>query len=287
MVSIIIPIYNAEKYLEKCLLSVQEQTYKDIEVLCIDDGSTDRSKDIIRNFQVKDKRFIYIRKEHSNGGEARNMGLVAAKGEFLLFVDSDDFLDANTIYNAMIYAMATNADITVFQYKLFYSKLNRSSAKTYGIHTKRRKPFNLFEMGSDKFTFTNIAVWNKLYKKEFIVRNNIEFKSYPAINDVYFSWSSLMCAKKITLCRCMGTYYRVNTGCSVSDNLVRTSEYFVNAFMEVNNLIKEKGMWDMLGKDIIIAEKKQAEEFLDRLRREPELNKYMEEFERHLVNIYY
>lgn len=97
------------------------------------------------------------------------------------------------------------------------------------------------------------------------------FKSHPAINDVFFSWTSLICARKIGLCRYVGTYYRINTGQSVSDNLERTSACFLKAFEEVNDFVKTIGKWDDLGGDLLSVERRQAEEFLSKLQKNTQL----------------
>lgn len=271
LVSIIIPIYNAESYLEDCLKSVKKQTFTNIEVICVNDGSSDGSKKIIENFVEVDKRFIYVEKKHSNAGEARNIGLNMAKGDFLLFLDSDDCFEPGLVGNVIETAIQTKADVTVFQYKLFDDNTGKLSKRSYGIHTNRRRPFGLFELKERRFDFTNIAVWNKMYKTDFVKNNNLMFKSHPAINDVFFSWTSLICARKIGLCRYVGTYYRINTGQSVSDNLERTSACFLKAFEEVNDFVKTIGKWDDLGGDLLSVERRQAEEFLSKLQKNTQL----------------
>lgn len=286
MVSIIIPIYNSQRFLEKCLTSIQRQSYTDIEVLCVDDGSTDMSSDIIKKINLKDSRFVYLEKTHSNAGEARNIGMTVAKGEFLLFLDSDDFFDVDLVSEAVRCAVKTNADVTVFQYKLYYEHLSKISTATYGIHTNRKKAFNLFEMRSRKFSFTNIAVWNKLYRADFVYKNNLKFKTHPAINDVYFSWHALICASTIALCRNVGVYYRTNSGSSISDNLARTSECFIKAFHEINEFVRSIGMWDCLKDDLVLAEKKQVEEFFTRLNKCPALRTVTENFELESKKLY-
>ena len=91
-VSVILPVYNVEKYLKECLDSILNQTLQEIEVICVDDGSTDRSLEILREYEKKDKRVIVLTQENKGAGAARNKGLAIAKGEYLSFLDSDDFL---------------------------------------------------------------------------------------------------------------------------------------------------------------------------------------------------
>lgn len=271
MVSIIIPVYNSGCFLRRCLSSVQNQSYSNIEVLCIDDGSTDNSNEIIKDYASSDKRFRCICKEHSNAGEARNVGIAASSGKYLMFLDSDDFFAPNMVESALETALSTNADITIFQYKLYYEKMGRISSRTYGIHTNRRYPFNLIEVQKNRFEITNIAVWNKLYKADFIKDNKIKFKSHIAINDVFFSWCSLIFAQKIALCRNVGTFYRVNTESSISNNLLRTSYCFIDAFLEVNEYLQRAEVWERIREDLTNAELKQFSEFYSRLKKDDNL----------------
>lgn len=267
MVSIIIPIYNSEQYLAECLKSVKEQSYCNFEVLCVDDGSTDNSRRIIDYYVCTDDRFKLITKSHTNAGDARNIGLKNAKGDYLLFLDSDDFFDMFMLEHIVNCAIREDSDITVFSYKLYYADKNTISKTKYGIHSNRRKTFNLKDLKSKKLEFTNIAVWNKLYKKKYINNLNIEFKSQEALNDVFFSWISLICAGKISFCRHVGTYYRVNTGRSISDKIKIVGESFVPTFIEVNEYIKSLNLWDEYKEDVLYSERRQIKEFIKKVER--------------------
>ena len=267
MISVIIPIYNSEKYLRQCLESVKNQTYQDFEILCIDDGSTDSSKEIIKNYQKEDSRFLYFYQKHSNAGVARNLGLTYASGNYVMFLDSDDFLEKTILEELIKITNYKKTDIVIFQYKLFYNSTSKVSHMAYGIHCKRQKDFCLKDMKSGRFQFTNISVWNKFYNAEFIRNHNLHFKSHPSINDLFFSWTALMHAKIITLHRCVGIYYRINTGISISDNLTRTEGYFLKALSEINEYAKENNYWEEYRNDLICKEKEQASEFLNRLKK--------------------
>lgn len=278
MVSIIIPVYNSECFLRKCLSSVQSQSYSDIEVLCIDDGSTDNSNEIIEEYVSIDKRFRHISKKHTNAGETRNVGIEASTGKYLMFLDSDDFFAPNMVELALETALNSDADIAIFQYKLYYEKAERISSHTYGIHTNRRKPFKLIDVLNNRFEITNIAVWNKLYRADFVKSCNIKFKSHAAINDVFFSWCSLVLADKIALCRNVGTFYRVGIGSSISDNLLRTSCCFVDAFLEVNEYLQMTEVWGQIREDLYNAELKQFCEFYSKLKKECDLQECASSF---------
>ena len=101
-VSVILPVYNVEKYLKECLDSILNQTLQEIEVICVDDGSTDRSLEILREYEKKDKRVIVLTQENKGAGAARNKGLAIAKGEYLSFLDSDDFFCFRNVWRKLI-----------------------------------------------------------------------------------------------------------------------------------------------------------------------------------------
>jgi len=116
-ISVIIPIYNSEKYLKKCLDSVIKQTLKDIEIICIDDGSTDNSKEILREYAKKDKRIVILEQKNKYAGIARNNGIKIAKGEYIHFLDSDDWLRSKNAYKYLYKQMVKkNVDVIFFQF---------------------------------------------------------------------------------------------------------------------------------------------------------------------------
>ena len=142
LISIIVPIYNVEKYLRQCLDSIQNQTYQNFECLLINDGSPDNSADICREYVSKDSRFRYIEKENGGVSSARNLGIEHSKGEYITFIDSDDWVDSDyleVLYTALI---DENADISVSTYKRFHMADN-----CWYVHS--------FQRGYEKRVFTN------------------------------------------------------------------------------------------------------------------------------------
>ena len=142
LISIIVPIYNVEKYLRQCLDSIQDQTYQNFECLLINDGSSDNSADICREYVSKDSRFRYIEKENGGVSSARNLGIEHSKGEYITFIDSDDWVDSDyleVLYTALI---DENADISVSTYKRFHMADN-----CWYVHS--------FQRGYEKRVFTN------------------------------------------------------------------------------------------------------------------------------------
>ncbi|WP_339239769.1 glycosyltransferase family 2 protein [Geobacillus sp. FSL W8-0466] len=149
LVSIIVPIYNVENCLERCINSLIKQTYENIEIIAVNDGSTDNSFNIIKNLQKKDSRIKIFNKENGGQATARNLGLDQASGDYIMMVDSDDYLDENAIMECVNVALNNEADLYIFD---FYC-INKDKKKKYvksGIHLNN--------------CFT--APWNKFYSKQ-------------------------------------------------------------------------------------------------------------------------
>ncbi len=169
MVSIIVPIYNAEKYLQRCLRSIQLQSYKDIEVIMIDDGSHDHSGKIMDAFAAGDSRFIAIHKENGGVSSCRNMGMQIAAGEYFQFVDSDDWIPADSTKNLVEAMERDGSDMVIADFK----RVIRHHVSTKG-HIDRtgfltRTEFASYMMQAPANFYYGV-MWNKLYRAE-IIRN--------------------------------------------------------------------------------------------------------------------
>ena len=165
-ISLIIPVYNVEKYLRKCLDGVVNQTMRDIEIICINDGSTDGSLDILKEYAAKDDRIIIINQTNGFVGSARNNGLKIARGEYIQFVDSDDYLELNACETAYNYALRYEADVVVWGYKNFPKQVGNVKNRRYNL---KHKGVNVFLGGlrSGRYLCRDM-IWNKLYRHKII-----------------------------------------------------------------------------------------------------------------------
>ena len=156
-VSVIIPVYNVEKYIERCILSVINQTLKDIEIIIVNDGSTDDTKKNIEKY-LNDKRIVYVEQKNSGLSGARNKGLSIAKGDYISFIDSDDYVDNNFIeklYNALIKNNADVAASSVIRKYQRYQKWRVHYTKDY-VTDNKDEQFNILKYPDQSY------VWNKL-----------------------------------------------------------------------------------------------------------------------------
>ena len=170
-VSIVIPVYNGEKYLRECLDSIINQTLEDIEIICVNDGSTDTTADILREYEAKDNRIIVINKKNGGSGDARNKGLEIATGRYITFMDSDDYLAPNTYDVAYNTAVKYDADVIASGWRNFanvgYSTkhIPGIALGVFGIHDNTVTSYDNLK----KFRkHDHIYTWNKLYKSEIL-----------------------------------------------------------------------------------------------------------------------
>ena len=188
-VSVIVPIYNEEKNLKRCIESLINQTYKNLEIILINDGSTDNSKEIIDSY--KDKRIVAIHKKNTGIGDTRNMGIAKSTGDYIMFVDSDDYIELNYVEVLLKSLNENKADLAISNYYL------DTPSKTYEIDLKNLKTTSIKE-DEDLLCKINLSPWNKLYKKDLIINNNNKFPYKVKYEDVPFVVEAVIKARKIS-----------------------------------------------------------------------------------------
>ena len=205
-VSIIVPVYNVEKYLEKCLDTLVNQTLKDIEIICINDGSKDSSPEILKRYAQKDSRIKIIDKQNAGLSAARNDGLKAASGEFVGYVDSDDWVDLNFYEKLYEAAQKHNAEIAsgniircgkkITKYKV---KFEKEELITYSIE-------KLKAVKIPKYNY----VWNKIYKRESLINLNLPFPEGRVYEDICWSIKAVYYLNGLVTVPECAYYYRRN-----------------------------------------------------------------------------
>lgn len=201
LVSVLVPICNVEKYLAQCLESARAQTLEDIEIICINDGSTDGSLDIIRSFAEKDSRFKIIDKPNSGYGDSMNKGLEMASGKYISILESDDFLDAEALQYMASRAEAERLDVLKCNFWLYWSTLDPSRLNRHDVYFSAVSP-EMALMGPHRSAdvpeifWSKASIWSALYKKSFLDKNNIRFLPTPgaSFQDTSFSFKVYACA---------------------------------------------------------------------------------------------
>ncbi len=247
-VSVIIPVYNTGNYLSQCLDSLLKQTLKEIEIICVDDGSTDNSLSILKKYSELDNRIKILKQNNKGGGIARNYGMSIAKGEYLSFLDSDDIFNENLLKDTVNVADNTLADIVIFLFQKYNTNTNTYYKYHYGFK-KNNFPNLLFNYHSNPNNFLqsfNPAAWNKLFRHSFIKKNGLHFQDNKRANDVYFTITSFISAEKIYFLDKSLVYYRIGmlNNCQSTNSLYPFD--FYKALLSIKRFLKEKNIFSQL-----------------------------------------
>lgn len=252
-VSVIIPVYNTEKYLVKCLVSVLNQSLREIEIICINDCSTDNSDEIINKFQKQDSRIIYKKNNNNKGlSISRNIGIECARGKYIFFLDSDDYIKENTLEELYYKAYEYNLDILYFGF---------NEIQINGEKVKRKGEDFFPDIIEGKDFFCNsmeknnsyLMSWTAIYDRNFIKKNNIMFEKEIIFEDDLFYVKALMTATRVSSVNdCYYGYMRRDNSITKSTNniqkkiwslckiIVKTYEYLENDYDDRVNISLDK-----------------------------------------------
>ena len=250
-VSVIIPIYNAAEFLNECLDSILEQTLRDIEVICVDDGSQDNSLEILENYTKKDKRLKVITQANQGAGMARNNGMEFAKGDYLCFLDSDDFFDENMLKSAYESAVSCNADICVYNADLFNNTTKEFQPCTWSFRRQffpDKQPFSPLDkdVKDNIFRMFNGWPWDKLFRREFVEKKGLQFQSLRTTNDMFFVFVGLAKAKRIVTVDKILVHQRVEVKSSLSRTREKSWDCFYIALLAMQEELKRSGIYKIL-----------------------------------------
>lgn len=246
--SVIMPVYNAEKYLHKCLGSLKEQTLKNIEIICVDDGSSDESLNILKQYANTDKRFVILKQQNSGAAAARNNGMAIAKGKYIIFLDSDDYFHIELLEKSLTKAKNFNADIVIFKALSFNTNTNKTRCLNDRISEYPQfynRTFSVKDIPDEIFNSFLIAPWNKLYSKKFINKNNLYFQNLKRSNDLFFTTSALAKAERIILLDEVLTYYRTATKTNLQAGNAKTPFEFYKALKKLREILIEEKLYEL------------------------------------------
>ena len=247
--SIIVPVYNAEKYLDRCINSIYAQTLTDYEIILVNDGSKDDSLALCRKYAEKDSRITVIDKKNGGAGSARNKGVEIAKGEYLAFPDVDDWFEPN-MYEEL-YALAKSGD-----YDIAFSGVNNYSQDLKFLNTIKCAAVD-FKMQEEcrknimtLFPTTTIfdVPWNKLYRRELVVKNNVRFTDLRRCQDAVFNLDVYKNAKSVISTE--KAYYNY-----INNDSAKVNKKFPKNYIDINiyYFYHLKGIltsWDMYSESI-------------------------------------
>lgn len=249
--SIIIPVYNSEKYLKECVDSVLGQTHDDLEVILVDDESNDSSPKICKDYSLKDSRVKYIRKRNGGTSSARNVGLDNATGDYLMFIDNDDvWMDINAVSDINCLLQESNADVLMFDTAVYDQKSDKLDYKANNID--RSKLIGQSAADALRTIMSNgvmsRAVWSRVIRRDVVEKSHIRFPEGMRNEDTAFSAELIINSKSYDWYNNVFYKYRVNTGDSQTskpinkdqlDDLKRILYRFANAGKKMDEDMRE------------------------------------------------
>ena len=230
-VSVIVPVYNTEKYLEKCLNSLVNQTLEDLEILIVNDGSTDNSEIIINKFkQDYPNKIVYLKKENGGLSDARNFAIPYVNSEYVGFVDSDDYVELNMFES--LYDLAVQKNLDLVECNFIWEYPNKTKTD-YGINYSEKK---------DLFLLGRVMVCNKLFKASIIKNNNITFPKMLNYEDIEFFYTLIPYINNYSLINDSFYHYIQRENSIINNQNEKTADIFIIlknilAFYEKNNLL--------------------------------------------------
>lgn len=252
-VSVIIPVYNSEKNIHRCLDSILAQTLKEIEVICVDDGSTDASAQILDDYAKNDSRIRVIHQENAGAGAARNRGISYATGKYLSILDADDFFDPEMLSLSYRKAEAKRADIVVFSCDMYDDENDCFRPCDYSIRKYLlpvKEPFSVFDVKQDVFKLFIGWAWDKLFRTEFIRQNDFTFQVQRTTNDMLFVFSAIMRAQRIVTMPEVLAHYRRGNG-SLSVTREKSWKCFYDALIALKEKLVDWNIYKRFEQDYI------------------------------------
>ena len=232
-VSVITPVYNCEKYIERCIDSLLKQTHENIEIIMVDDGSKDKSAQIIKEYQKKTDKIIYIYQKNSGPGVARNHAIKEANGKYILFVDADDYISEDYIKDLVDTAEKNNSELTIAGYTMVYQN---------GKKEKRVVPEFYERNKAEEWAYRISACCSRMYLRDFWMKYEIKFSEErnARAEDVPIVLFSNVMAKNISIVKNAGYYYYQHSGSAMNDRSKKVVfEFPYKAFEQMYKQLKE------------------------------------------------
>lgn len=249
-VSVIVPCYNAEKHLDMCMESLLNQTLQDIEIICVDDGSSDNTLDKLNDFAKTDTRVRIFSQQNKFAGAARNLGLAKARGEYLIFLDSDDFFAENLAEDAYAAAVSNDADVVIFNARCF-DETTGEFQKGWFLNAAlvpEKQPFSPEDCTDHLYQITTPVPWTKMFRRKFLLDTKLQFQTLRHTNDFYFVQAALAMAKRIVALDKKLVTYRIGQKTNLQSTKESNPLCFYTAYKALHDKLEDLGLLDVLHK---------------------------------------
>lgn len=254
VVSVVIPVYNAERYINECIDSLLEQTLKDIEIICVDDGSKDNSLELLNQYAERDGRIKVVSQTNQGAGPARNKGMELASGKYLSILDADDFFVPEMLEKAVAKAEEELSEIVVFGAWNYSDATHVTSPKRAVLRTDLinvESPFSRRELPQYILNFTLGCAWNKLFLRSFVLENKLQFQAVRLADDIYFTLLALVKANRISILDESLLYYRMANPDSQEGQTNKTPTEFFQAYYGVKLTLQEEGLYEQVEQSFV------------------------------------
>lgn len=249
-VSVVVAVYNSEAYLKETLDSIRNQSLRDIEIICVDDGSTDSSLSILKEYAESDTRITVLQQKEKTDGAAaaRNLGISHACGEFLAILDSDDFFETDMLEEAYKRAIDTGADIVIYDGYVFDERNHADKEAGFILYPEYlpagKDVFSPKENANQLFQMTIGAAWNCLIRRKFAEDKNIRFQSFHHADDLGYVYTAFACAEKIAVLNKRLVHYRMNNAGSQAANISKWPETAYKALKQLKGELLSRNCYD-------------------------------------------
>ena len=276
LISVIVPVYNSAKFLRQCIDSIKDQTIREIELICVNDGSTDDSGAILTEYAAKDPRIQVINRINDGKGAAaaRNLGLDHATGKYVIFLDGDDFFERDMLQKMVDSAEKNDADLVICRAERYDNRSGKRERDYEGINFRylpEKQVFTYKDCPDRIFQIADWVVWNKLFRRELLIENCLRFESIPVSDDQYVPALALVLAKRISYVDEVFIHYRVNTGTSQVDRQAEHPEAAYLATYSVVDRMRECGAYEAVKKSYLNNAIRVFREYFDRMAEYEEL----------------
>lgn len=251
-VSVIVPVYNEEQHLRQCMESICNQTLKEIEIICVDDGSTDGSLQILKDYAQKDSRIRVFTQQNQFAGVARNVGMSHATGKYLSFLDSDDFFEPDMLEKMYNKAEEGTHDIVICRYARYYEDSERVELQEWGfVDSFFTQKFQKEEFSGDKlkcagiFQITNGWAWDKLFRTDFVRDCGHTFSEFRSSEDGFFVYMLLTRAGRIAYMDDVLLTHRVNRLQSLSNTKDKDWQNGFKMLMLIKDEMEKLGSYEI------------------------------------------
>lgn len=243
-VSIVVPAYNVERYFEECLSSIEGQSYRNLEIIVVDDGSTDKTLEIARTHAESDSRIKVITQQNQYAGVARNNGMSVASGDYICFLDADDVFRPFMIEEMLCRSVETNSDVVICRSAHLDDRTKEIRPISYSLEfVDLGKVYSGYDLNDVMFRFCVGWPWDKLYRTDYVKGTGLSFQPLKTTNDAYFVFMSLVLAGRISFLDRECVLHRTNNKDSLEYSRGKTCYNALIAAKEIGDALKARGLY--------------------------------------------